>query len=157
MEIVYKELDIDLSINISISSGDIMYGSMGNEHRLSFTAIGDTVNIGSKFQTLNQYYNSKILICENTYQHVKNECVCYFTDYILLKGRETPVRVYSLECLKKDASDLQIKCSKDLELAHDYMFQDNYQSMYEVCERLSRVAPLKLLQILMKKAKRRTN
>ncbi|EFC37452.1 predicted protein [Naegleria gruberi] len=150
-----RQIDIDLSIYVSVSSGNMMYGSMGSENRLNFTAIGDDVNIGSKLQSLNRYYGSNILISENTYQHVKNEFVCYFADYILLKGKETPTRIYSLESARTDATDLQIKVSKDLELAQDYMFQNNYRAMYDICERLSLITPCKIVSNLLRKSKRK--
>ncbi|EFC48682.1 predicted protein [Naegleria gruberi] len=150
-----KHLEMDFSVCMSISSGNMMYGSIGSEHRLNFTAMGDDVNIAVKLANLNPHYEADILITENTYQHVKNEFVCYFVDYIILNGKESPTMIYSLECERSVASDLQVKVATDLELARNYWFQNNYRAMYDICERLSLISHSKIINNLLLKAKRK--
>ncbi len=97
-----------LEQRIGLNSGELVAGNMGSEHRLAYTVMGDTVNLGSRLENANKYYGSKIMISEFTYEQVKDDFVCRKLDVLKVVGKAKPVAVYELigEKGKVDASRL---------------------------------------------------
>ena len=65
-------------------------------YRFSYGALGDDVNLGSRLEGLNKQYGTEILIGENTADLVKEHFRLRKMDYVRVKGKEKPVRVYEL-------------------------------------------------------------
>jgi adenylate cyclase len=53
-----------IGIGIGLHSGSAIVGSMGSEHKLNYTAIGDTVNLASRLQDLSKKYRSETISSE---------------------------------------------------------------------------------------------
>jgi len=139
-------------MRVGISSGKMLCGNIGTPSRMSFTVVGD--NTAPCLENLNRKYDTKVLISESTYEHVKDEFVCYFVDYLKLKKcSNRSMRVYSLESTNKAASDLQVKIANDLEAAQKYMFQHNFCSMIQVCESAAEFSKSRVVTNLLLRAK----
>ncbi len=85
-----------VDIRIGINTGSMLVGNMGSKQRFDFTAMGDSVNLGSRLEGANKSYKTNIIIGESTYERVKDEFVCMELDSVKVKGRKRPVRIYSL-------------------------------------------------------------
>ncbi|UCG64689.1 MAG: adenylate/guanylate cyclase domain-containing protein [Deltaproteobacteria bacterium] len=83
-------------IRIGINTGPMMVGNMGSKQRFDFTAMGDSVNLGSRLEGANKSYKTSIIIGELTYESVKNEFVCMELDSVRVKGKKQPVKIYNL-------------------------------------------------------------
>ncbi|NET44992.1 response regulator [Okeania sp. SIO2B3] len=55
-----------IEIGIGINTGMLMLGTVGGNSRIDTTAIGDTVNLGSRLQQLTKVYNTPLLISHHT-------------------------------------------------------------------------------------------
>ena len=51
---------------IGISTGHVIGGSVGAGQRLSFTLLGDTVNLAARLEELNKHYGTRILVSQST-------------------------------------------------------------------------------------------
>ena len=55
-----------LVMRIGISTGNVFVGDYGNDAKLDYTCIGDTVNVASRLQTANKVLGTTILVDEVT-------------------------------------------------------------------------------------------
>jgi adenylate cyclase len=82
-------------VGTGINTGPAVIGNMGSEHRLNYTAIGDTVNLSFRLQALAR--KGEILMGESTYEKTKDKVITRALGPLRVKGKSQPVKVYVLE------------------------------------------------------------
>jgi adenylate cyclase len=90
---------------IGINSGPMIAGNIGGKDRFDYTAIGDSVNLASRLEGANKMYNTIIIISEDTFYHVHEKFWCRELDFIRVKGKNQPVRIYELIGRKTEEID----------------------------------------------------
>jgi len=63
---------------------------------MNYTVIGDNVNLASRLEALNKYYDTNIIIGENTFNLVKNDFITRLVDIVAVKGKNKGVKIYEL-------------------------------------------------------------
>ncbi len=85
-----------IDIGIGLNSGDAVVGNMGSSHRMDYTVMGDTINLGSRLEGTNKQYGTRIIISEFTYAKVKDRIYARELDDIRVKGKNEPVKIFEL-------------------------------------------------------------
>jgi adenylate cyclase len=85
-----------LDIGIGINSGEMIAGNIGSETIMSYTVIGDAVNLGARLESLNKDYASRILISEGTRRRLTLPMSTKLIGEVTVKGRKQPVVVYEV-------------------------------------------------------------
>jgi adenylate cyclase len=90
------ERQIDLKIGIGINTGIALVGNIGSNQRMEFTAIGDTVNLGSRLESATKELGTDIIVSEYTYVAARTKFEFRSLGPISIRGRENPVTAYAV-------------------------------------------------------------
>ncbi len=125
-----------ISMGIGINTGRVIFGSVGARSRMDFTSIGDTVNLAARLESANKAYGSKAIITEAVFEKLKDTFVCRELDFIKVKGKNEPVRIYEILQTKAAAVDklFEIKDLFEKGLsAYRKQSWDKAEEMFQLC------------------------
>jgi adenylate cyclase len=85
-----------MDIGIGINSGEMIAGNIGAESIRSYTVIGDNVNLGSRLESLNKDYGTRIIVSRYTVDRLKGRYDLEPLGAVRVKGKTTSVDIYEV-------------------------------------------------------------
>ena len=81
---------------VGISTGDAFVGNIGSTQRMQYGAVGYTVNLASRLESLTEEYNAPIVISETTHQHLAGRIPTRELGDIVPKDMTRPVKIFAV-------------------------------------------------------------
>ena len=93
-EIIQQECGVEFKIRVGLHSGPVIVGSVGNDLRMDYTAIGDTTNLASRMESMAK--QGTVLVSADTHRMARDFFKFGPQGKIKVKGKDEPVEVYEL-------------------------------------------------------------
>lgn len=84
------------SFRIGLHTDAVLVGNIGSAERLSYTVMGDGVNVAAHLETLNKRYGTRICVSQTVYREAGERMLMRPLDHVLVKGRRGELAVYEL-------------------------------------------------------------
>ncbi len=85
-----------LDIGIGLNSGEMVAGNIGSDTIMSYTVIGDAVNLGSRLESLNKQYGTHIIVSDATRGRLKGRYDMKPLGTVTVKGRSEAVAIFEV-------------------------------------------------------------
>jgi len=104
----------EIGMGIGLSYGPVVLGDLGGEHGMSFTVIGDTVNISSRLQDLTRILSTPLVVGDALLQAIESSADDGAAAMVqrlspagdrLVRGRVRPIKVWTLGLVPAPAGD----------------------------------------------------
>jgi adenylate cyclase len=98
------------TVKIGLNTGPAVVGNVGAPKRYNYTAVGETVNIAARLESVPEDYGCRIVIGPNMAAAIGDRFVICELNWIKVKGKDEPFSVYQLIGEKSTANEAELTC-----------------------------------------------
>jgi adenylate cyclase len=91
-----RAIPADCDIRVGIATGEALVGSIGSEYMMSFTVMGDNVNLASRLEGANKVYGSHCLVSEATAAACGDALELREIDRVVVVGQTRAETIYEI-------------------------------------------------------------
>ena len=91
---IQKGTGVEFKLRIGLNSGPVIVGSIGDDLRLDYTAVGDTTNLASRLESVAQ--PGSVIVSDNIYKLTRGFFQFEPLGKVGVKGKEKPQETYEL-------------------------------------------------------------
>jgi Adenylate and Guanylate cyclase catalytic domain len=95
-------------LRIGVATGEALVGSIGSDVMMSYTVMGDVVNLASRLEGVNKVYGTRNLVCERTITVAGNSLEVREIDRIVVAGQTRYEVVFEIIGSKGDLTAQQL-------------------------------------------------
>lgn len=99
---------VNFEIGIGIHYGNTIVGNIGHPAKTQFTAIGDTVNLASRIESINKQAGTNLLVSSAVYEKIKDFCILGKTYITEIKGKKGSFVLHEIKSLSLQEKKSQI-------------------------------------------------
>ncbi len=96
-----------LDIRIGVATGEALVGSIGSELMMSYTIMGDSVNLASRLEGANKVYGTRVLASEATAKAADLDVEVREVDRVVVLGQKEPLAVFEVMARKGELTTAQ--------------------------------------------------
>jgi hypothetical protein len=85
-----------IRIRIGLHCARVLVGNIGSSTRLSYTALGDGVNVAARLEGINKLFGTALCISDSIYEQVRTAILVRPLKRVQVKGRKTKFMIYEL-------------------------------------------------------------
>ncbi len=109
---VRERRGLELQTRMGVNTGPVVVGTVGNDLKMDYTAIGDTTNLAARLQSLGA--PGSILLSEATYRRVRGFFEMKRVGEFQVKGKAEPVTAYEVLASSEAATRMDVAAARGL-------------------------------------------
>jgi class 3 adenylate cyclase len=91
-----RAMPVPCDLRIGIATGEVLTGSIGSDLMMSFTVMGDAVNLASRLEVVNKVYGTRILISQATADAIGSNLELREIDRLAVAGQSEPQAIFEV-------------------------------------------------------------
>src|SRR5215472_1069658 len=91
-----RTIPTECDLRIGVATGEALVGSIGSEFMMSFTVMGDAVNLASRLESANKFYGTQCLVAEATIAATEKAVETREIDRLVVVGQTQPQVVFEI-------------------------------------------------------------